>query len=143
MSAPNLEAKSPDRGQIHGKFSKKSVDRLVHILRSGALSAELREKPVSENMIGPTLGEDTIHRGLYSIALAFVAVLVFMVVYYRLRRVGGDASRCSPTCCSRSASWSPSNAAFTLPGSGRAGAHARYGRRCERADLRAVTRGTK
>ena len=38
-----------------------TVDRLVFILRSGALSAELRDKPVSENTIGPTLGEDTIH----------------------------------------------------------------------------------
>jgi SecD/SecF fusion protein len=83
VSAPGLQAVIEDRGEITGKFDKKSVDRLVQILRSGALSAELRDKPVSENMIGPTLGRDTIRRGTFAIGMAFVAVLVFMVVYYR------------------------------------------------------------
>ena len=40
-------------------------------LRSGALSAELREKPVSENTIGPTLGRDTIQKGTMAVGLAF------------------------------------------------------------------------
>ncbi|AMV23833.1 bifunctional preprotein translocase subunit SecD/SecF [Gemmata sp. SH-PL17] len=83
VSAPTLQSEITDQGQITGKFDRKSVDRLVHILRSGALSAELREKPVSENTIGPTLGADTIFRGTTAIGFAFVAVLVFMVVYYR------------------------------------------------------------
>jgi len=83
VSAPGLEGEITSRGQIHGKFDRKSVDRLVQILRSGALSAELREKPVSENMMGPTLGRDTIEKGMRAIALAFAAVLIFMVIYYR------------------------------------------------------------
>ncbi|MFM8274885.1 MAG: protein translocase subunit SecD [Gemmata sp.] len=83
VSAPTLQSEIGNRGQITGKFDRKSVDRLVYILRSGALSAELREKPVSENTIGPTLGADTIRRGTLAVALAFVAVLVFMLVYYR------------------------------------------------------------
>ncbi|MBY0460981.1 MAG: protein translocase subunit SecD, partial [Gemmataceae bacterium] len=83
VSAPNLQSEIGNRGQITGKFDRKSVDRLVQILKSGALSAELREKPVSENTIGPTLGADTIRRGTTAIGLAFVAVLAFMLVYYR------------------------------------------------------------
>lgn len=83
VSAPNLQSEIGSRGQITGKFDARTVDRLVQILRSGALSAELREKPVSENTIGPTLGADTIKRGTLAIGLAFVAVLVFMLVYYR------------------------------------------------------------
>ncbi|AWM41073.1 bifunctional preprotein translocase subunit SecD/SecF [Gemmata obscuriglobus] len=83
VSAPTLQSEIGNRGQITGKFDRKSVDRLVQILKSGALSAELREKPVSENTIGPTLGQDTIVRGTTAVGGAFVAVLAFMLVYYR------------------------------------------------------------
>jgi SecD/SecF fusion protein len=83
VSAPSLQGEITSRGQITGKFDRKTVDRLVQILRSGALSAELREKPVSENMIGPTLGADTIRRGTSAVGLAFITILVFMVIYYR------------------------------------------------------------
>ncbi len=83
VSAATIQSEINTRGQITGKFDRKRVDRDVQILRSGALSAELVEKPVSENTIGPTLGADTIRRGTLAIGLAFVAVLVFMVGYYR------------------------------------------------------------
>ena len=83
VSAPSIQSEITTRGQITGKFDRKKVDRDVQILRSGALSAELVEKPVSENTIGPTLGADTIKRGTRAIGLAFLAVLAFMVVYYR------------------------------------------------------------
>jgi SecD/SecF fusion protein len=83
VSAATIQSEITTRGQITGKFDRKKVERDVQILRSGALSAELVEKPVSENTIGPTLGEDTIRRGTRAIGMAFIAVLVFMVVYYR------------------------------------------------------------
>src|SRR5262249_54876886 len=83
VSAPALKGEITSQGQITGRFDRKSVDRLVQILRSGALSAELREKPVSENTIGPTLGRDTIVKGTTAVGLAFLAVLAFMVIYYR------------------------------------------------------------
>jgi len=83
VSSPNLQSEITSHGQITGRFDRKTVERLVQILRSGALSQELREKPVSENTIGATLGADTIRKGTLAIAIAFLAVLVFMVVYYR------------------------------------------------------------
>jgi SecD/SecF fusion protein len=83
VSAPTLNAVITSRGQITGRFDKKSVDRLVNFLRNGALNAQLREKPVSENTIGPTLGADTIRKGTMAVGLAFAVVLVFMVIYYR------------------------------------------------------------
>lgn len=86
VSAPALHGEIGSNGQITGGakgFERKTVERLVQILRSGALSAELVEKPVSENTIGPTLGADTITRGTMAIGMAFVAVLLFMVGYYR------------------------------------------------------------
>lgn len=87
VSAATIQSEITTNGQITGKFDMKKVQRDVQILRSGALTAELREKPVSENKIGPTLGADTIRRGTTAIGLAFVAVLVFMVVYYRFAGV--------------------------------------------------------
>src|SRR5205823_12688733 len=41
-----------------------------------------KPQPVSENTMGATLGEDTITKGTMAIALAFVAILAFMLIYY-------------------------------------------------------------
>jgi SecD/SecF fusion protein len=83
MSAPRLMSAISTNGQITGKFSTKEVDNLVKILRSGALPATLNPTPVSENTIGATLGEDTIRSGSFSVMVAFVAIMAFMLVYYR------------------------------------------------------------
>jgi SecD/SecF fusion protein len=86
VSAPNLNAVIRSQGVISGGrdgFSKDAVDKLVNFLRNGALNAQLREKPVSENTIGPTLGGDTIRKGTRAVGGAFLIVLIFMVCYYR------------------------------------------------------------
>jgi SecD/SecF fusion protein len=84
VSAPTLNAVLSDRGQISGSsFRMPEVNRLVQILRSGALNAELKPDPVSENTVGPTLGQDTIRKGLEAVVLSFAAVMIFMVIYYR------------------------------------------------------------
>ncbi|QEL14131.1 protein translocase subunit SecD [Limnoglobus roseus] len=83
MSAPQLNSQITGKGQISGKFTKESVDRLVYILKSGALTAELKPNPVSENSVGATLGEDTKNKGLLAVGLSFGAVMLFMMGYYR------------------------------------------------------------
>ena len=87
VSAPTLNAVLSDGGIIQGPpgkgLERTYVDRLVYILRSGALTAELKPNPVSENTVGPTLGRDTINKGMFAIAVAFGVVLVFMLWYYR------------------------------------------------------------
>jgi SecD/SecF fusion protein len=83
MSAPTVNSEIRGGGEIAGNFTKDSVDRLVYILRSGALTAELKPNPVSENSVGATLGEDTKNKGLLAVGLSFAAVMAFMVVYYR------------------------------------------------------------
>jgi SecD/SecF fusion protein len=70
-------------GYIEGDFTPKDVDTLVKILRAGALPATLKPKPVAENTIGATLGEDTIRSGTRAVGYAFLIVLAFMLVYYR------------------------------------------------------------
>ena len=85
-SAPSLQSALPGGGVINGGdngFKQAEVNDFVQILQSGALNAELKPDPVSENTVGATLGETTIRRGLLAIGLSFSAVLLFMLVYYR------------------------------------------------------------
>lgn len=84
VSAPSLSSVISTQGQIKmGSADVEDLRRLAQILRSGALPATLKSQPVSENTIGATLGEDTIRKGKLSIGLAFGAVLIFMLFYYR------------------------------------------------------------
>jgi len=83
ISAPRINSAIGASGQITGEFTKDEVDRMVKLLRSGALPATLKPLPVSENTIGPTLGQDTITNGTWAIIWAFASVLIFMVIYYR------------------------------------------------------------
>jgi SecD/SecF fusion protein len=86
-SAPTLNAIISSQGQISGDFTQKAIEDLVRILRAGALPATLKSQPVSENTMGATLGEDTIFKGALSIGIAFAAVLIFMLIYYRFAGV--------------------------------------------------------
>lgn len=83
VSAPSINSEIRDRGVIQGGFTAQSARELAMILRSGALPATLKPMPMSEDSIGPTLGADTIRKGTLSVLAAFVAVLAFMLVYYR------------------------------------------------------------
>ncbi|HKA06657.1 MAG TPA: protein translocase subunit SecD [Gemmataceae bacterium] len=83
ISHPTVNEPIRGSGIIHGKFERSEVERIVRLLRSGALPATLKRQPVSENAIGPTLGRDTIRSGASSILLAYVSILIFMMVYYR------------------------------------------------------------
>lgn len=82
-SAPTINSEIRTHGQISGNFTRREVDELVNILRSGALPATLKPQPVSESTIGATLGQDTITKGVWSVLFAFLAVIVFMIFYYR------------------------------------------------------------
>jgi SecD/SecF fusion protein len=83
VSAPNLNEPIRTNGQITGDFTQQEINDMVRILRAGALPATLKQQPVSENSMGATLGEDTITKGTWSVLWAFVAVMAFMVFYYR------------------------------------------------------------
>ena len=55
---------------------------LAKLLRAGALAAPVYK--VDDRTIGPSLGQDNIDRGFMAIQIGFLAVIVFMVVYYRV-----------------------------------------------------------
>ncbi len=83
QSAPTINSEIGQHGQITGNFTPREVDVLVNTLRAGALPATLKPQPVSESTMAATLGQDTVRMGLTAVLLAFLAVMLFMIVYYR------------------------------------------------------------
>ena len=81
-SAPRFESRIPGRGQIHGDFTKAEVEELVKVLRTGSLRVEPELQ--SRLVIGPTLGQEAINRGVLSLAIGSVLVFLFMLWYYRM-----------------------------------------------------------
>jgi preprotein translocase subunit SecD len=69
-----------NRFQITGITPKEGQD-LAILLRAGALAAPVYK--VDERTIGPSLGQDNIDRGFQAIQIGFLAVIVFMALYYR------------------------------------------------------------
>jgi SecD/SecF fusion protein len=83
-SAPNIESTIYDRGEITGNFTRHDVEDLVRVLKAGQLPAALTERPISELVTGPTLGEDLIRRGTIATILSILFVFGFMAIYYRV-----------------------------------------------------------
>ncbi len=69
-----------NRFQVTGLTPIEARDLAV-LLRAGALAAPVYK--VDERTIGPSLGQDNIDRGFTAIKIGFIAVIVFMAVYYR------------------------------------------------------------
>lgn len=81
-SAPVIQsAISGGRGQITGQFSFETARDLAVVLRSGALPAPLTV--LEEHTIGPSLGKESIDKGIQAILIGFAFIVVFMVVYYK------------------------------------------------------------
>jgi preprotein translocase subunit SecD len=80
-SFPNVQTKiTSGRSEITGLNGTNEAKDLVNILLSGALPAPLNI--VQQHTVGPSLGEASIHSGMYSIMVAFIVVVLFMIVYY-------------------------------------------------------------
>lgn len=70
------------RVQITGNFTPAETHDVSLLLRAGSLAAPM--EIVEERTIGPSLGAENIKKGIDSTVWGFVAVAVFMVIYYRL-----------------------------------------------------------
>ena len=68
------------RSSITGGFTLEEAKDLANILKSGKLPAPA--VIVQEAVVGPSLGQESINRGLISFILAFIIVLIYMVVFY-------------------------------------------------------------
>ncbi|MGX2039707.1 protein translocase subunit SecD [Methylocaldum sp. MU1018] len=70
------------RFQITGLDSTEEARNLALLLRAGALAAPV--DIVEERTVGPSLGQQNIERGVKSNIYGFIAIALFMVVYYRV-----------------------------------------------------------
>jgi preprotein translocase subunit SecD len=88
-SAPVIRERIPSgRAQITGGFTTQDATDLAIVLRAGALPAPVNV--LEERTVGPSLGADSIKKGLLSTLTAALAVVVFMLIYYRLSGLIAD-----------------------------------------------------
>jgi preprotein translocase subunit SecD len=91
QSAPVIEGVIPTgSGIIRGQYTAEEADDLSLVLRAGALPASI--KYLEQRTIGPSLGVDSIRKGLFAIIASLTLVLVFMAFYYRLSGINAIAA---------------------------------------------------
>ena len=82
-SAPNVKvAITGGDSEINGNFTAEDTRDLANVLKSGKMPAPA--KIVSEEIVGPTLGAESIRLGVWSCAIAFVLLMVYMIAMYGL-----------------------------------------------------------
>jgi preprotein translocase subunit SecD len=88
-SAPTIQERIPSgQAQITGGFTPEEARDLAIVLRAGALPAPVQI--LEERTVGPSLGRDSIRKGVYSTLAAAAAIFLFMVIYYRLSGLIAD-----------------------------------------------------
>ncbi|MGD1148497.1 MAG: protein translocase subunit SecD [Thermoanaerobaculaceae bacterium] len=80
-SAPVIRGHISDSGIIEGNFTVQGAEDLSLVLRAGALPASINY--LEERTVGPSLGRDSVNRGLTAGLVGLVLVAAFMLVYYR------------------------------------------------------------
>jgi protein-export membrane protein SecD len=81
ISAPTIQSKISDTGVITGATSQEEAADLALNLRAGSLPASVRYE--EERTVGPSLGQDSIHEGFAAGIAGVIAVVFFMLIYYR------------------------------------------------------------
>ncbi len=87
QSAPRIHERITDQGQITGSFTPEEANDLALVLRAGALPAGLTY--LYEHTVGPSLGLDSIRKGITASIAGALLVFIAVVVYYR--RAGWNA----------------------------------------------------
>lgn len=80
-SYPRVNSEIPNgNSEISGNFTIEEAKDLATVLNSGNLEAEVHI--VQSEIVGPTLGKESINAGLLSFLLALLLVMVYMIVFY-------------------------------------------------------------
>ena len=91
VSAPTIQNKIPDgRSRITGIPDMDEAKMLSIVLEVGALPAPV--EIIRENTIGPSLGQDSINRGRWSVLIGMTIVVIFMILYYRMAGMIADVA---------------------------------------------------
>ncbi len=115
QSSAQIKDTITDSGRITGDFDREYVDFVVGVLNAGSLPAALQKEPISEQKISAQLGDDTIRDGSRAMIYSTIAVVVFMLVYYRFAGMVADVAVLMNMVLA-TALMIMINAAFTLPG---------------------------
>ncbi len=88
-SAPEIRERiAGGRAQITGRFDMKEASDLAIVLRAGALPAPV--KIIEQRTVGPSLGQDSIRKGIIATLVSAAIVALFMIFYYRIAGVIAD-----------------------------------------------------
>lgn len=82
LSAPTIQSELGTRFQITNMGDATRAGELALLLRSGALSAPM--EVVEERVVGPQLGAENVDKGLKSTLYGFIAIAIFMMLYYHV-----------------------------------------------------------
>ena len=83
-SAPNVQNEiTGGNSQITGRFTPEDTRDLANVLKSGKMPAPANI--VSDEIVGPTLGQESIRQGLWSMLFAFIALMLYMISMYGFR----------------------------------------------------------
>ncbi|MCC6545283.1 MAG: protein translocase subunit SecD [Nitrospirae bacterium] len=88
-SAPVIQERiGGGKAQISGKFTMEEAQDLAIVLRAGALPAPVE---IIQNLtVGPSLGRDSIEKGVKATIIAGILVVLFMIFYYKLSGLIAD-----------------------------------------------------
>jgi preprotein translocase subunit SecD len=81
VSAPVINSRIDDEGQIEGQFTQQSAADLALVLRSGSLPASLTT--LEERTVGPSLGKDSIRQGFLASVVGFILLVLAIIAYYK------------------------------------------------------------
>ncbi len=82
LTVATIQGEFGSQFQINGMGTTEAANDLSLLLRAGALAAPM--EVIEERTVGPTMGAENIDKGIRSVAYGFVAIGVFMCLYYRL-----------------------------------------------------------
>ena len=80
ITAPNINGRIAESGQIEGQFTLEEASDLALVLRSGSLPISLSIEEI--RAIGPTLGQDSVAAGTTAAIIGGIAVVAAVILYY-------------------------------------------------------------
>ena len=90
-SYPNVNGEiTGGNSEITGNFDVEEATDLANVLKSGHLPAPA--KVIQEQIVGPSLGQESINNGLISFVIAFILVLIYMLFFYQGAGVAADVA---------------------------------------------------
>jgi preprotein translocase subunit SecD len=87
QEAANIQQAIRDQGRITG-LGKDKAQNLSLMLRTGALPASIHY--LQESVVGPSLGADSIRKGVLASIVGMLAVMIFMLIYYHGAGINAD-----------------------------------------------------